>query len=496
MRSTYSIGGDLDITQEKKDIVKILSETENIEDLPNKFSKRCENLLNYIIFSLLSPALTDSRYDRSSNLATENEFFSNILIGVKREIDYTLKAPAAITFKDYNYVILINPFFFFQESLLIMTEILKHELYHMMFLHLSRSIPFQARFSEEELNISMDVAVNQFLPNLAKGGLTLDWFKEAFDCSDCQPKMNFEYYLEIISKSKYHQMQQQMKKMALKNFLEKINGNDSSDSQNNSDDDQQQNNSSSDSKGKTKIAKDIDSNSRHEWKVEIGEEADSEIQKNIAKTLCNTAAGKARGSLPSQISRLLSWLNTKPQLEWQDFLQRYMGSVPVPYKKTIMRRDRRQPDRLDLRGRLNDRQCHIVVAVDVSGSISDDDLKLFLRELFFITKSLKRKDIRVIQFDTQIESEVYIHNENDVKKIERKASGGTTFSPVFEYLKRNNCKEDILILFTDGYGESELSCKPKHFRTIWVLTKDGQLSVKEPYGIVRQFKKDNLKHKK
>ena len=52
-----------------------------------------------------------------------------------------------------------------------------------------------------------------------------------------------------------------------------------------------------------------------------------------------------------------------------------MGTVESNKKKTITRRNRRQPNRLDLRGELRNHKAEIAVAIDISGSISDEEFK-------------------------------------------------------------------------------------------------------------------------
>lgn len=73
---------------------------------------------------------------------------------------------------------------------------------------------------------------------------------------------------------------------------------------------------------------------------------------------------------------------------------------------------------------------------------------------------------------------------------------GTSFSPVFEYLRENKrkYKDAVVIYFTDGWGESELSVKPLNYNNIWVLTeKASDLSIKHPYGRVLEMNIDEIR---
>ena len=58
-------------------------------------------------------------------------------------------------------------------------------------------------------------------------------------------------------------------------------------------------------------------------------------------------------------------------------------------------------------------------------------------------------------------------------------------------MNENANKDNVLIYFTDGEGESELGVKPKTKHVIWVLAdKTRTLSVQNPPGIIRHFEKE------
>ena len=65
----------------------------------------------------------------------------------------------------------------------------------------------------------------------------------------------------------------------------------------------------------------------------------------------------------------------------------------------------------------------------------------------------------------------------DSGKFKFSGGGGTSFTPVFEYLKKEQDETDLLIYFTDGYGDKPE--KPS-FPVMWVITPDGKNSI--PWG--------------
>ena len=106
-----------------------------------------------------------------------------------------------------------------------------------------------------------------------------------------------------------------------------------------------------------------------------------------------------------------------------------------------------------------------VVVVDTSMSCSGELVKKFLQETYLIlyeNESFFRKvNVHIIQCDEQVQSDVKITNEKELKaymeSLTLYGEGGTDFRPAFAYvdeLVRQGEFEDLrgLIYFTDGYG--------------------------------------------
>ena len=106
-----------------------------------------------------------------------------------------------------------------------------------------------------------------------------------------------------------------------------------------------------------------------------------------------------------------------------------------------------------------------VVVMDTSMSCSGELVKKFLQETYSIlyeNESFFRKvNVHIIQCDEQVQSDVKITNEKELKaymeSLTLYGEGGTDFRPAFAYvdeLVRQGEFEDLrgLIYFTDGYG--------------------------------------------
>ena len=167
-----------------------------------------------------------------------------------------------------------------------------------------------------------------------------------------------------------------------------------------------------------------------------------------------------------------------------------MGTVESNKKKTITRRNRRQPNRLDLRGELRGHKAQIAVALDISGSISDEEFKQAIKEVLNIVKNYNQ-EITIIECDNEIKRVYKVKSPKDIKE-RLKIRGGTKFSPVFNYA--NNKKINLLVYFTDEKGEERLEVIPRGYKILWVISGRGdKLSLNKPYGAIKKLSKVKIK---
>ena len=126
---------------------------------------------------------------------------------------------------------------------------------------------------------------------------------------------------------------------------------------------------------------------------------------------------------------------------------------------------------------------HIVVAIDTSGSMSDDVLSNILKEIDRL-RSTTQCGMTVIQCDAEIQS-VECFEEWDVANFERSTMlgrGGTAFIPVFDWIadeqKKKGMNLDCLFYMTDAYGS--FPEKPPPYPVAWVVTEHYMKDI--PFG--------------
>lgn len=189
------------------------------------------------------------------------------------------------------------------------------------------------------------------------------------------------------------------------------------------------------------------------------------------------------GKLPSSIERLIDQ-HLKPQVNWQQLLLRFIEksarsdySWQQPNKRFIHQG-------IYLPSLRNCELENIFIAVDTSGSISQQDLELFSSEINDILNQNPAR-VHLIYCDYRIsEHREYSRNELPIE-IAPHGGGGTDYRPVFQYIESENMLPACLIYLTD------LECKsfPKtapHYPTLWVNV--GDVSKSTPFGEIINMK--------
>ena len=393
----------------------------------------------------------------ASLLEDNDNFYGYFLFQMQREIRFDISSPTATHFKRAKYVLYFNPVIFLTLTQQQMATTIKHEILHICSLHLLRAAELRSKYSPLAMNMAMDVVVNAYLDYLPPYATTLEWVNLNHSLQ-LHPFESFEYYAERIQ--------------ATLDLLEET---EESAEQDDFDNDA--------------ASTEFDPATTHEiWQE--SSETDERTQREFTEKMIDSAQ---KGSVPYYLESLIAALrNSRPALPWNLYLQRLMGSVASQPKKTITRRNRRQPDRLDIRGELRSHKAKVVVALDISGSISDEEFLQAIQEVFNIVKNY-RHEVEIVECDNEIQRAYKVKSTNDVRE-RMHMRGGTRFSPVFEYA--NAQRIDLLIYFTDGKGEERLQTAPRGYKTLWVLSgRSEKLSLNEAYGAVKKLNPVEIKEK-
>lgn len=114
----------------------------------------------------------------------------------------------------------------------------------------------------------------------------------------------------------------------------------------------------------------------------------------------------------------------------------------------------------------------LLVAVDVSGSVPDEDIRKFLAVINrFFKQGIER--IEVIEFDSKITTEKPILLKQASNSIRVTGRGGTNFQPAIDYYYEHE-EYDGLVFLTDGFAARPVVPDDKRHKPLaWILTTNG-----------------------
>ena len=204
---------------------------------------------------------------------------------------------------------------------------------------------------------------------------------------------------------------------------------------------------------------------KHRDLAELWDEDELTVQ--MINEVINTT--KSWGSLGGNFAEVLK-ASVKAKINWRNIFAGFRASIISSKRKlTRMRPNRRTG--FDNMGSVRRFDTKLLVAVDVSGSISTESLQYF----YGVINSAFRygfESIDVIQFDCGVRA---VHN---LKKVIRDVGivgrGGTSFQEPIDYAHENGY--DGLVMLTDGYAPEPTI--PDGFKTgiLWVCENEHCLS--------------------
>ena len=175
------------------------------------------------------------------------------------------------------------------------------------------------------------------------------------------------------------------------------------------------------------------------------------------------------------VARLVDRLQ-RSTVPWRTLLARYMsGSSRTDYN--IMRPSQRRSGEAILPS-LHTRQTNMVVALDTSGSIEQDELAAFVAEVNAI-KSLVNARVTLLACDWQLDDDgPWVFEPWEPLGLPKtlQGGGGTDFSPVFSWMSRHSIIADLVIYFTDAQGR--FPSNPPGTETLWLVKGSAQV----PWG--------------
>lgn len=303
--------------------------------------------------------------------------------------------------------------------------LLKHESCHVAFFHLTNlyDVPSNKFY---QMNAAMDIEINQLIKDLPEGGWSLE--KASQLCGEqLDSRAGTWYYYNKLEQYCNNNSQ------AFKNMIEKMI-----------------------EEGKT---------DDHSMWGKGQSTAEAQLLSNHIKSIVKDTVDKMAGNIPGELKHIIDFITVKEEVyNWRKHFRRMLGnSIRTYIDSTRYRPSKRFPDAPGLKTKS---KPEVMVAVDTSGSIGEQEFNDFFSEIYHLYKS--GIAVTVVQFDTTVE-DVWQY-KGELKNIKRKGYGGTCCKDVIRYYKEHR-NFSSCIIFTDGYLDTNVDpCQ----QLIWVISKNGK----------------------
>ena len=385
----------------------------------------------------------------SKSLMLQEPFYGFFLIMLNKVWNDAI-GTAAVSKNGINYQLTISEKFWEPLSELHRIGLLKHELLHIAFNHLTTFDLFQ---DKKLANIAMDMEINQYIDK--------DWIPEGAIDIDDYGDLNLD--TRAGSRYYYDKLQELQKK-------KKQNGTCGCENMDKLLDALE--------KGACQVTigmpggegdKDVNM-PNHPWKeFENLPEAEKQLIENQMQRILQEVKSqtkKKRGHVPGEMKGIIKIEEiVPPKFNWKNYLRRFTGISTKIFTKKIRRKENTKfPDMPGLKVKMKQK---LMLAIDTSGSVCDDEVREFMNEMHHIYKT--GVDITLVQCDTYIRDISEYKGTYDLKLHGR---GGTDFTPVIEYFNENTSYTS-LVYFTDGEASTSINPRAK---VLWVHSEQSNIN--------------------
>ena len=458
-------------------------------------------------------------------ISERDSYYGYFMMNMQFQVNFSCNSIAGIKLNAFPPVFESNPLLLCKFQLKEIIYIFCHEIEHIILNHpaeMVKSNPTKDKQVFYEFNLAADASVNDRLNHeivkekraflsSPKGIITSDVVGQMFKINNIKNLENYAYYFDLIKKRQRYNQQNDGNENGQESVMDEMMKSENSNGQGNQEEKQteatsekeqsemQQETGQMTSQTDEEISEEEAENpvtdkivtaknwnghmEDHNWETGDDPEDAAAVVREFVNTAVDMMNEEKRGLMPGYFMSQVELINKPPVLSWQSILKKYIGTIAANKRKTRMKLNRRQPERFDLPGRVDDKVLKIVVVIDTSGSMDDSMISEVINEIFAILAK-RRHDITIIECDTDVRKVYRARTPADIQK-KVTGRGGTYFTPAIEYVNNDSYYRDaLMIFFTDGFAEREIP-RPRTYRNIWVILGEAkQLSVKEPFGAV------------
>ena len=198
----------------------------------------------------------------------------------------------------------------------------------------------------------------------------------------------------------------------------------------------------------------------HDW--EGAQEMDADEQRELAQEIDQAirqgalTAGKVGSGGNRAIDQLL-----QPEVNWREVMREFITETCRGTDDSTWRQPSRRHMAMGILrpSGITERVGELVIGIDTSGSIGQQELTKCLSEIKGVCDTVKPESVRILYWDTKVCSEeVYGDVAGACGSLEQltqttkpKGGGGTNVQCVPDHIQANNINAQAVIVLTDGY---------------------------------------------
>jgi len=184
------------------------------------------------------------------------------------------------------------------------------------------------------------------------------------------------------------------------------------------------------------------------------EEANAKSEQMRQTVVRATNQARDMGKMPGGLDRVIGGL-IQPKQPWQALLRAYVEERVGKDERTWNRLNRRKlvvPPHVPSPGWQGYGLEQVVVCIDVSGSISDEEMTLFVSETVSLMTEVNVKELYVVWWDTEaVIRQVDVHDPEDFVRQSVDGGGGTVYDCALDKIDACGLEPSLVICFTDGW---------------------------------------------
>ena len=209
----------------------------------------------------------------------------------------------------------------------------------------------------------------------------------------------------------------------------------------------------------------------HEFDEPMDADEQKEVNEKVDRALREGAllAGRLGADIPRVISDMM-----EPKVDWREALREFITSNTKGKDEFTWRQFNRRQIANDIYlPTVEDETIgELIVAIDTSGSIGQEQINEFATELMSICETVQPDMVRVLWWDTRVAGEQLFTDKDYTglaALLKPQGGGGTHVGSVSSHILKEDLKADCIVVFTDGYVESNIVWETT-IPTLWMVT--------------------------